>query len=109
MIDVKPLRYFVTLAEARHFGRSAKLLNLTQPPLSRQLAALEASIGVKLVERSSHQVTLTQAGLAFYRDAKAILASLNVAEQNVRAIAADNRDKLAWAYHCGPARREPRH
>ncbi len=88
MIDIKPLRYFVTLAEVRHFGRAAELLKLTQPPLSRQLAALEKSVGVKLIERSPRRVELTEAGERFYRDARAILASLNVAEQNAKAIAA---------------------
>ncbi len=52
MLDVKPLRYFVTLAETRHFGRAAARLNLLQPSLSRQLAALEATLGVMLVKRS---------------------------------------------------------
>ncbi len=52
MLDVKPLRYFVTLAETRHFGRAAARLNLLQPSLSRQLVALEATLGVMLVKRS---------------------------------------------------------
>jgi DNA-binding transcriptional LysR family regulator len=87
MIDFKPLRYFVTLAETRHFGRAAARLHLTQPPLSRQLAALELSLGVTLIERSPRSVVLTAAGERFYADAKAILAALEQAEKNARATA----------------------
>ncbi|NIF64679.1 LysR family transcriptional regulator, partial [Burkholderia sp. Cy-647] len=57
MLDIKPLRYFVALAETGHFGRAATRLNLSQPPLSRQIAALEASLGVTLVERGPRGVT----------------------------------------------------
>ncbi|RZF31709.1 LysR family transcriptional regulator [Paraburkholderia sp. UYCP14C] len=94
MIDVKPLRYFVTLADTRHFGRAAARLNLSQPPLSRQLAALEASLGVTLIERSPRSVTLTAAGERFYADAKAILASLEQAVSNARAAAHGEAGKL---------------
>jgi DNA-binding transcriptional LysR family regulator len=91
VIDVKPLRYFVTLAETRHFGRAAARLNLSQPPLSRQLAALEASLGVTLIERSPRSVTLTAAGERFYVDAKAILSAIparwRLASQCARRIA----------------------
>jgi DNA-binding transcriptional LysR family regulator len=78
MINVKPLRYFVTLAETRHFTWAAARLNLSQPPLSRQLAALEAALGVTLIDRSPRSVTLTAAGERFYIDAKAILAALDL-------------------------------
>lgn len=98
MIDIKPLRYFVTLAEVRHFGRAAELLKLTQPPLSRQLAALEKSVGVQLIERSPRRVQLTEAGERFYRDARAILASLNVAEQNAKAIAAGECGRVSVGF-----------
>ena len=87
MIDVKPLRYFIRLAEMRHFGRAAASLNLSQPPLSRQLAALEASLGVQLVERTPRNVTLTAAGERFYQDAKTILASIEQAGKNAQAAA----------------------
>ena len=87
MIDIKPLRYFVTLAETRHFGSAAARLNLSQPPLSRQLAALEANLGVTLLERSPRSVTLTAAGERFYADAKAILASVEQAVSNAQAAA----------------------
>ncbi|SMG54978.1 LysR family transcriptional regulator [Paraburkholderia susongensis] len=98
MIDIKPLRYFVTLAETRHFGRAAARLNLSQPPLSRQLAALEASLGVTLVERNPRSVTLTAAGERFYADALAILASVEQAVSNAQAAAHGEAGKLAIGF-----------
>ncbi len=98
MVDVKPLRYFVTLAETRHFGRAAARLNLSQPPLSRQLAALEASLGVKLVERNPRSVTLTAAGARFYTDAKAILAALDQAARNARAASLGDSGELTIGF-----------
>jgi DNA-binding transcriptional LysR family regulator len=98
VIDIKPLRYFVTLAETRHFGRAAARLNLSQPPLSRQLAALESSLGVTLIERSPRSVTLTAAGERFYADAKAILASVEQAVSNAQAAAHGDAGKLAIGF-----------
>ncbi|MDR6205183.1 LysR family transcriptional regulator [Paraburkholderia graminis] len=98
MIDIKPLRYFVMLAETRHFGRAAARLNLSQPPLSRQLAALEASLGVTLIERSPRSATLTAAGERFYADAKAILASVEQAVSNAQAAASGEAGKLAIGF-----------
>jgi len=98
MIDVKPLRYFVTLAETRHFTRAAARLNLSQPPLSRQLAALEAALGVTLIDRSPRSVKLTAAGEWFYADAKAILAALDLAARNAQAAALGNAGKLAIGF-----------
>jgi DNA-binding transcriptional LysR family regulator len=98
MLDIKPLRYFVTLAETRHFGRAAARLNLSQPPLSRQIAALEASLGVRLVERNSRSVALTAAGERFFTDAKAILAAVRQAQDNARAVAHGQAGELAVGF-----------
>jgi DNA-binding transcriptional LysR family regulator len=98
VIDIKPLRYFVTLAETRHFGRAAARLHLSQPPLSRQLAALESSLGVTLIERSPRSVTLTAAGERFYADAKAILGALEQATRNARAAAYGDSGMLSIGF-----------
>jgi len=71
---------------------------LSQPPLSRQLAALEASLGVTLIERSPRSVTLTAAGERFYADAKAILASVEQAVSNAQAAASGEAGKLAIGF-----------
>lgn len=84
MVEIRQLRYFVTLAETLHFGRAAERLHLTQPPLSRQIAALESTLGVKLLERNTRQVKLTHAGERFLDDARAILLSLEQACENAR-------------------------
>lgn len=84
MIDIRQMRYFVVLAETLHFGRAAERLHLSQPPLSRQIAALEADLGVRLLERNSRQAALTHAGRRFLEDARAVLASFDEACRNAR-------------------------
>jgi DNA-binding transcriptional LysR family regulator len=84
MIDIRQMRYFVALAETRHFGRAAERLHLTQPPLSRQIAALEKELGVRLLERHSRNAVLTSAGQRFLEDSRALLASFDQACRNAR-------------------------
>lgn len=84
MADLRQMRSFVTLAETLHFGRAAELLHLSQPPLSRQIAALEKSLGVQLLERHTRQTRLTYAGQRFLEDARAALAAFDQACENAR-------------------------
>jgi DNA-binding transcriptional LysR family regulator len=98
MLDIKPLRYFVTLAETRHFGRAAARLHLSQPPLSRQLAALESALGVRLLERNARMVALTPAGERFLADARAILAALEQAGRNAQAAARGEAGALSIGF-----------
>lgn len=85
-IDLRQLRYFVTLAETLHFGRAATLLHISQPPLSRQVAALEEQLGVSLLKRSTRLVELTAAGQHFHEQAKRIIAGLDAAVRSTQAI-----------------------
>lgn len=74
---LRRLRYFRTLAEVLNFGRAAKLLNITQPALSRAIAQLEQEVGVSLFERNNRNVSLTVAGHAFASGCGRILGDLD--------------------------------
>jgi DNA-binding transcriptional LysR family regulator len=73
-MELRQLRYFVTLAEELHFGRAAAREHIVQSALSQQLQRLERELGVILLERTTHHVQLSAAGAAFLIDARQILA-----------------------------------
>lgn len=73
MFEISQLRCFVAVAEELHFRRAASRLNMTQPPLSRQIRLLEHHVGAQLLARNSRRVRLTAAGKAFLPEAATIL------------------------------------
>ncbi|MFJ3056510.1 LysR family transcriptional regulator [Herbaspirillum sp. NPDC087042] len=83
MIELRHLTYFRTVAETLHFGRAAELLHISQPPLTRQIAALERELGAQLFDRSKRAIQLTAAGKYFYRDTTEIFKALERAKRNV--------------------------
>lgn len=99
-LDLRKLRYFVAVAERRHFGQAALALHVTQPALSRQVRQLEHELRVELFTRSTRDVTLTPAGEQFLIDAKALLAAAEAAQERARRISAGN-DALIVGFMLG--------
>ena len=81
-VELRQLRYFVAVAELLHFTRAARRLHMAQPPLSRQIRALEEELGLQLFTRISGRVRLTHAGTIFLEESRAVLQR---AEQAVRS------------------------
>ncbi len=88
--ELSQLRCFVAVAEELHFGHAAAKLNMTQPPLSRQIQLLEHALGARLLDRGNHIVRLTPVGRSFLNDARRILRlSENAAIYTRRATAGE--------------------
>ncbi len=73
-MELREIRSFVILAEQLHFGNAARLLNLTQPALTRQIHKLEDELGGELLSRGRHGARLTSMGEAFLAKARSLLA-----------------------------------
>jgi DNA-binding transcriptional LysR family regulator len=93
-MELRQLKYFITVAETLHFGRAAEALHLSQPALSKQIQALEDSLGVQLFERTKHWVRLTIAGQKFLETAHRILQEIEQGIQATRQIAEGEMGKL---------------
>jgi DNA-binding transcriptional LysR family regulator len=85
-LELRHLRYFVAVAEERHFTRAAQRLHIAQPPLSQQIQRLEAIVGSRLLVRTSRSVALTPAGAAFLERARRLLAQADESIDEVARI-----------------------
>lgn len=97
-MEFKRLKYFLAVAEELHFGRAATRLDMAQPPLSRQIAALETDLGVQLFDRSRSQIRLTQAGLVLQDHARQILSRLDAAYRDTRLVGSGSGGRLRIAF-----------
>jgi DNA-binding transcriptional LysR family regulator len=86
MFSLDQIVAFVAVAEELHFGRAAERLNMTQPPLSRQIQRLERTVGVTLLDRDNRRVRLTPAGRAFLEESRRLLALVDTAGDLARRV-----------------------
>lgn len=87
MFTFDQLAGFIAVAEELHFGRAAERLNMTQPPLSRQIQKLEKIVGTELLERDNRKVELTPAGQLFLEEARRLMALAERAPLTARRVA----------------------
>jgi DNA-binding transcriptional LysR family regulator len=93
-MELRHLRYFVTVAEFLHFGRAAQQLRIAQPSLSHQIRQLESELQTTLFERSTKRVRLTQTGISFLAEARQILEHVDLAALMVRTGRDRSSDRL---------------
>jgi DNA-binding transcriptional LysR family regulator len=86
-MDLRHLRYVIVLADELHFGKAAHRLNISQPPLSRQIRLIEDELGVQLFHRTRREVRLTEAGQKFVDEARLVISQFDHATK--AAIRAD--------------------
>ncbi|RNL86159.1 LysR family transcriptional regulator [Halostreptopolyspora alba] len=82
--DTRELRYFIAVAEERHFARAAARLGIAQPPLTRTIQKLERGMGVRLLERDSRGVRLTEAGTVLLREGRVALERVGAATRRAQ-------------------------
>ena len=102
-MDMRHLRCFVAVAEELHFGRAAKRLHLTQPPVSLAIKELEDELGVRLLERTSRRIALTPAGQEALQDAYAVLASADLMRRRAQEAALGLMGSLSIGFISLPA------
>lgn len=97
-MELRHLRYFVAVAEELHFGRAAKRLHISQPPLSQQIKHLEEEVEAALLIRTHGQVRLTDAGRELLQRAKAIIADTEEAVKATKRSGSGEQGNLKIGY-----------
>ncbi len=102
-MELRHLRYFIAVAEEGHITRAAERLGMQQPPLSRQIKAIEQEMDVQLFRRKARGVELTDAGRTFLDDARAMLGHLDDAFDTARRTARGEQGRISVGYTNSPA------
>ena len=101
-VELRHLRYFAAVADLRNVTQAARRLHVAQPALSRQLQDLEEELGLKLIERSTRGIKLTEAGKFFAGEAHAVLARAAEAVRAVRSVGRGEMGELRVGYAPSP-------
>jgi DNA-binding transcriptional LysR family regulator len=99
-MELRHLRYFITVAEEGHITRAAERLGIQQPPLSQMIKAIERELDAQLFQRKPRGVELTDAGRAFRENARAVLAQL---DRTLRRTARGEQGRISVAYSSAAA------
>jgi DNA-binding transcriptional LysR family regulator len=94
-MELRHLRYVVAVAEQGHITRASEQLKMQQPPLSRQIKAIEQELGVQLFRRKPRGVELTDAGRAFLNGARLIFATLDTTVETTRRTARGEQGRIS--------------
>src|SRR5580700_3361023 len=97
-MELRHLRYFLAVAEERHFGHAARRLHIAQPPLSRQIQALETELGFPLFDRARRRVELTSAGVALLTYTRRVFDMIELGVQEARRASAGQIGRITVGY-----------
>jgi DNA-binding transcriptional LysR family regulator len=97
-MEMRELRSFVLLAEQLHFGRASRLLNLSQPALTKQIRRMEDELGAPLFERGRHGTMLSSLGKQFLKEARGVVASFDRLLDSAHASALGESGKLSLGF-----------
>lgn len=98
MIELRPLRQFIAVAEELHFGRAAERLHISQPALTQAIQQLELRMGAPLLERSQRRVSLSPAGAALLPELRRLIAAADALPAQAQAAAAGQAGRLRLAF-----------
>jgi DNA-binding transcriptional LysR family regulator len=101
MFDLKQIRCFVAVGEELHFGRAARRMHMTQPPLSRQIQLLEHELGVQLLARTNRSVKLTAAGELFLQESRRLVAHAANAATSALRVARGESGQITLGFTAG--------
>lgn len=97
-MELRHLRYFVAVANERNFTRAVEVLNIAQPPLSRQLRQLEEEVGSELIDRDCRPLRLTEAGRLLYEQAVHVLAGVDQLRSSMQRLSEVGRPRFVIGF-----------